>query len=119
MEYAFTQIEQKWQDHWNKAQVYKVNNDSSRPKYYVLDMFPYPSGDGLSVGHLHNIVLVARHVPDVEFWLPTRDSVRKVFSRFESRGRVMPFCGRCSKAMRALSTSSARRPSRMAPPVGR
>ena len=51
MEYTFTQIEQKWQDHWNKAKVYRVTNDSSRPKYYVLDMFPYPSGAGLHVGH--------------------------------------------------------------------
>src|SRR5882724_3915519 len=51
MEYKFTDIEKKWQDQWNKDGVYKVSNDSDRPKYYVLDMFPYPSGTGLHVGH--------------------------------------------------------------------
>ena len=43
MEYNFREIEKYWQDVWQKNQVYKVNNDSSKPKYYVLDMFPYPS----------------------------------------------------------------------------
>lgn len=44
-------IELKWQDKWVKDGVYKVSNDPARPKYYVLDMFPYPSGAGLHVGH--------------------------------------------------------------------
>ena len=51
MEYNFREIEQKWQQLWKENNAYKVLNDFSKPKYYVLDMFPYPSGAGLHVGH--------------------------------------------------------------------
>jgi leucyl-tRNA synthetase len=51
MEYKFRDIEKKWQQWWKENKVYKVSNESTRPKYYVLDMFPYPSGAGLHVGH--------------------------------------------------------------------
>lgn len=52
MDYDFKRIESKWQTHWYENKLFKAHDDRLKPKYYALDMFPYPSGDGLHVGHI-------------------------------------------------------------------
>ncbi|HDP68351.1 MAG TPA: leucine--tRNA ligase [Candidatus Marinimicrobia bacterium] len=64
MAYPFSEIEKKWQQHWENEQTFKALDFSPKPKFYVLDMFPYPSGAGLHVGHPEGYIatdIVARY----------------------------------------------------------
>ncbi|MDW8290877.1 MAG: class I tRNA ligase family protein, partial [Armatimonadota bacterium] len=54
--YIPQQIEPKWQQRWQEAQLFRAEDFSPKPKLYALDFFPYPSGDGLSVGHCRNYI---------------------------------------------------------------
>ncbi|MGB3715936.1 MAG: leucine--tRNA ligase, partial [Candidatus Promineifilaceae bacterium] len=54
--YDFRKLEKKWRSYWEEMDLYKTGEDPGKPKYYILDYFPYPSGDGLSVGHCRNYV---------------------------------------------------------------
>ncbi len=57
MEVNFKKIEKKWQDRWEKKKIFQVNEKSGKKKFYVLEMFPYPSGSGLHMGHAFNYVI--------------------------------------------------------------
>jgi leucyl-tRNA synthetase len=64
MEYTFSEIEKKWQQYWEENKTFKTVLDKSKPKFYALDMFPYPSGSGLHVGHPEGYTatdIVSRH----------------------------------------------------------
>ena len=51
LEYDFSSIEKRWQDYWEREKTFRAEDGSDKPKYYALDMFPYPSGAGLHIGH--------------------------------------------------------------------
>ena len=55
-DYNFKEIEKKWHERWEKENLFRADNSSNKPKAFCLEMFPYPSGSGLHVGHLKNYI---------------------------------------------------------------
>ena len=81
MEYNFKEIESKWQRRWQEDKTYKVETDPSRPKFYVLDMFPYPSGAGLHVGHPLGYIasdIYSRYKRQKRLQRPASDGLRRL-----------------------------------------
>ena len=70
MSYNHIEIEKKWQQRWKENKTFKVDKYSNKPKFYCLDMFPYPSGEGIHVGHVEGYVAT------------------DVYSRFKTYARV-------------------------------
>ena len=100
-------IEPDWQAEWDRTDLYLTREDPGRPKFYVLEMFPYPSGDGLSVGHLHNYVpcdVIGRYKRMAGLQRAARDGL----------GRLRPAR---RKRRAAQGTRIPRRPCRATPPT--
>ena len=98
-------IEPKWQAHWKREKTFRAELDPSRPKYYVLDMFPYPSGDGLHVGASVGIAMFPRHgstlgelveAADGAMYAAKRDGVTHRMAGVESSTTVQPPFARVS-----------------------
>ncbi|MBU0489497.1 MAG: class I tRNA ligase family protein, partial [Bacteroidetes bacterium] len=73
MEYNHKEIEPKWRQYWKENNTFRAENKSDKPKYYVLDMFPYPSGAGLHVGHPLGYIasdIYSRYYSDQVYNLP-------------------------------------------------
>lgn len=117
MDYDFRNIERRWQDHWENKGIYRVTEDPSKPSFYVLDMFPYPSGAGLHVGHplgyiasdifsrykrlkgfnvLHPMGFDSFGLPAEQYALETgqhpADTTEKNISTFKQQLRKIGFC---------------------------
>ena len=78
MEYNFREIEKKWRQRWVENKTYKVVEDESKKKFYVLNMFPYPSGAGLHVGHPLGYIasdIYARYKPRPDLLYPSVQNV--------------------------------------------